>query len=131
MQRQGVPAREIERAVVEGTRRGFLDDAACAKLWATQLGERGLAWALVRSRLAMKGLETRVIEKAVAPLEAEEPDAVRARAVAAARLQRRTAGGALTARRHLMQWLARRGYDAEMIEEAVATSSNCESAADD
>jgi len=118
LQRHGVPAREIEQLVVEGTRQGFLDDAACAKLWATHLSDRGYACAAVRERLAAKGLSAGVIERVVRPLEIEQPDAARVRE--ALRAQRsRAARQDARSRARLIRWLARRGYDTELIETAL------------
>ena len=92
----------------------MVDDRACARLWAGQWARQGYAAAAIRQKLSTKGLETRVVDAAVATLDEAEDDRARARLLIDARLRRGWAP-----RERLARWLAARGFDAEVIEHTL------------
>ena len=83
---------------------GVLDDGRTAALRAARLAERGYGDAYIRAELARRGLP---VEEGMAELEPETVRAVRLLA------QRRNGKSGAA-------WLARRGFDAESLESAVA-----------
>ncbi len=83
---------------------GVLDDGRTATLRASRLAERGYGDAYIRAELVHRGLPA---EEAIAELEPEN--------VRAVRLLDRLADGKSGA-----AWLARRGFDADALESAVA-----------
>jgi SOS response regulatory protein OraA/RecX len=105
--RAGVPP--TERARVLGTleRSAYVDDARFAASRARALAARSYGDAAIRDALEHEGIAEEALEAALAELE---PELERAAAVVA----RRGAGPA-TAR-----YLARRGFDDEVVESAVA-----------
>lgn len=114
------PGRLIERLVVECSRKGWLDDRACARLWATTLAERGYAQAAIRSQLADKGLEPSLINQAVAA-QVADTDEMRARAIAQAQVRGRSRRDRRL-RSRLVRRLSSRGFDAESIDRILTDS---------
>jgi len=97
--------------------RGLIDDAAAAVLWAGQWARQGYARAAVRERLAVKGFDAGVIDRA---LGRPDPGAEVRRA--AALIERRRRRGR-PGRAALARVLAAKGYDHDVIEQAVNRSS--------
>lgn len=111
---QGAAARAV---VAQGRRQGWLDDRACAKLWADHWARQGYAWTAVADRLRAKGLD-----EASIGLAGEELGLARADRTRAQELVSRWAAGAANARalERAARRLAARGYDAEFIDDVVA-----------
>ncbi|MBI3021730.1 MAG: RecX family transcriptional regulator [Candidatus Omnitrophica bacterium] len=120
LRRRGLSPQRAARAVLESQASGLLDDEACARLWADHWARRGWAWAAIRAKLSLKGLDERAIDGAVRHLEAAADDGARARLVAAAYLRRHAATP--TSQRTLARSLAFRGFDADLIDRVLRES---------
>jgi len=105
--RVGEAARAEAVATLE--RVGLVDDARVAQMRAAALAERGYGDAAIRHDLVRRGLEPAEIDVA---LDTLEPEAARVAAIV-----ERRGPGEKTAR-----YLARKGFGAEAIESAVATT---------
>ena len=118
LQERRVAERLIPAVIEEATRRGLLDDEACAKLCAGVLNQQGYAWAAVHEQLRAKGFTDEVVERILKPLQADADDATRARALVRSHLR----DPSPRRRAWLARWLARRGFDPELIDEILAES---------
>lgn len=107
LRRAGVAPAEEEEALGALRRAGFVDDARFALARAQALAERGRGDVAIRFDLERQGVAADEIEAALASLE---PERERAERVIA-----RRGRGAATAR-----LLARRGFDEDAVEAAVA-----------
>jgi SOS response regulatory protein OraA/RecX len=107
LRRAGVAPAEEEETLGALLRAGLVNDGRFALARAQSLAERGKGDAAIRFDLDQQGLAADEIETALASLE---PERERAERVIA-----RRGGGAATAR-----LLARRGFDEEAVEVAVA-----------
>ena len=107
LRRAGVTPAEGEETLGALLRAGLVNDGRFALARAQSLAERGKGNAAIRFDLDQQGLPADEIEAALASLE---PERERAERVIA-----RRGGGAATAR-----LLARRGFDEEAVEAAVA-----------
>ena len=119
--KRGASPKDIEPAVSVCSRAGLLDDAVCAKLWATTLADRGYAWEAIRGQLLSKGLEPPLIDRTLHPLQARADDASRIRDLVDARLRDRARTDPHL-RTRLARLLARRGFDADLIERVLVES---------
>jgi SOS response regulatory protein OraA/RecX len=108
--------------MAECARQRLVDDRASAKLWATRLGDQGYAWPVIRQRLRDKGFDEQLIHDVLRPLQRDADDDTRARALARARSRRIPPGDPRLAR-----WLARRGFDADLIDRVLAEFSTSSS----
>ena len=132
LDRRGVPPETATRVVLECRARGMLDDAACARLWGEHWARRGYAWAAIRAKLFLKGLDEPSIRHAASMLGGATGDVARARllAVQLARRSRRSPGSSDAASRmpagrrgeraRLARRLAARGFDSDVIERVVS-----------
>jgi regulatory protein len=107
LRRAGVTSAEEEEALGALRRAGLVDDERFARSRARALAERGKGDAAIRFDLVRQGVRAAEIEVALSSLE---PERERAERVIA-----RRGGGAATAR-----LLARRGFDEDAVEAAVA-----------
>ena len=114
-----VPPETTIRVLSECHRRGLLDDRACARLWADHWAGRGYAWAVIRQRLAMKGLSAAVLDAAAAGMDDAAADEERARQAASSWLRRQRPDTARHPAR-LSRLLASRGFHEELIEQIIA-----------
>jgi SOS response regulatory protein OraA/RecX len=105
--RAGVPPAEAEEAIGVLLRAGLVNDGRFAVSRAQALAERGKGNAAIRFDLQQQALAAEEIEAALGSLE---PERERAERVIA-----RRGGGVATAR-----LLARRGFDEDAVEAAVA-----------
>jgi len=101
--------------IAECVRHGWLDDRLSATLWATRLCDQGYAWPAIRERLRAKGFNEQLISTVFRPLQRDADDETRARALAQARSRRMPPDDPRLAR-----WLARRGFDADLITRVLA-----------
>ena len=120
LRRRGLSPQRAARAVSEYQARGLLDDEACARLWAEEWARRGYAWAAIRTKLSLKGLDERTIERVARRLGMVGDDEARARLIASAYLRRHAA--TQTSQRVLARRLASRGFDADLIEHILNES---------
>ena len=116
-----IPARLIGREIVECSRKGWLDDRACATLWATTLADRGYAWAAIHDQLLAKGFDAILIDRLLATQAAREPDDIRVRTTADGYVRRRARSGR-SLRSGLARHLSSRGFDAELIDRVLTDS---------
>jgi regulatory protein len=107
LRRAGVPPAEAEEALEALLRAGLVNDGRFAVSRAQALAERGKGNAAIRFDLQQQGLAAEEIEAA---LDTLEPERDRAERVVA-----RRGGGVATAK-----LLARRGFDEDAVEAAVA-----------
>ena len=124
LRRRGISAEATQQVVSEARARGWLDDRACARLWAEHWARQGYAWSAILEKLLAKGLERRVIDEAARDVGASTNDATRARAVAAAttRRIRSTSRPIHQQRARLARALAVRGFDSDIIEQVLSES---------
>ncbi len=111
-----------EALIVQCTREGWLDDAACTKLWARTLRERGYALAAIRAQLLAKGLADGVIERVLTSLRAEADDGRLAAEIAQKQMRTR-ASTVVSSPQRLARWLAQRGFDEDVIADVISDRS--------
>ena len=114
--RRGMSGPEIAEAIRVCQRRGLLNDAASAQLWADHWARQGYARAAIARKLHDKGLDDARRTEALDRLDREQTDRDRARQLA------------VTARGHaahpqvrvrVARRLAARGFDAELITQVI------------
>jgi regulatory protein len=118
LKERGERERDVAAAIARLTVAGLVDDAAYARQLArSRVGGRGDSRRRVAQVLAQKGVTRDVADEAVAEVFADESVDEEALAEAAARKKVRTLAGedALTRRRRLYGYLARRGHDGDVI----------------
>lgn len=109
--------------------RGWLDDRACARLWAEHWARQGYAWSAIEVKLSAKGLQDDAICACARRLGRSSDDEARARRLAADYLQRHPpARGGPRAAAGLARILASRGFDPELIERVLQDRLGCLSA---
>lgn len=108
-----VPASRVQPLITQCTRAGLLNDALCAKLWATTWREHGYALAAIQARLQERGIPDEMIRPVLAALRAEVDDAQKAAELV------QVMGGRRSPQR-LSRWLASRGFDDAVIEDVIA-----------
>lgn len=116
LQAKAVPEELIAATIQRLEQAGLLDDAAFARYWIENRENfRPRAARALRCELRRKGLAEDTIAAALAPLD-EEDSAYR---LAASQAQRLRHADAETFRRRLGSYLARRGYDYEIVRDTV------------
>lgn len=125
---KGFDASVRERVLHRLEQAGYLDDAAYARALAEELTRYKAAGPkLVKQKLWQKGLNAKLIEQAVAEAGGDH-DAQVQQATQAAEKKLRTLAryDETTQRRRLYSFLARRGFDADVIDQAMrrATESS-------
>ncbi|RMF28266.1 MAG: hypothetical protein D6759_16165 [Chloroflexi bacterium] len=116
LQRKGTPPEAIEEVIARLERVGLIDDVAFARFWLENRetfrprGKHGL-----RYELRQKGIAPAIIEEILADYD-EEAAAYR---VALARARRLPRDDARVFRKRLYDYLARRGFDYEVIQTVV------------
>lgn len=111
-----------DRVVADLAAAGYLDDLGLARRLAERFaGERGYGPARIRAELRRRGLSAQDTEAALGPAD---PEALRERALAAARRYLKDKAGPLDDRavRRLAGHLERRGFPAESIRAIVTLS---------
>lgn len=98
------------------TAAGLIDDAAFAQWWAETRRRQGRSGRVIRAELRRKGVAHDVIDAAAAAVGDEQ---AAAQALAAERLRRLTGLPNAVQYRRLTQWLARRGFESDVVREAV------------
>ena len=109
LERAGVDPAEADRVLARLREEGVLDESRFARNRAHALAERGKGDTAIRFDLEAQGLPGDLIKAALAELD---PEPVRAERIVA-----RRGGSPATAR-----LLAGRGFDADVVESAVASS---------
>jgi regulatory protein len=123
MKRLGWDEPMIERVIERLTQTRALDDEAFGRALVHEMQARKPAGpALLRAKLRQRGLENRLIEKLIAEVrEDTSRDAVAdATELARKKLRSLTRFDPLTRKRRLWGMLARRGFDRDTIDEAMA-----------
>lgn len=118
--RQGIVSVAAARAVAQGRRQGWLNDLACGQLWAAHWARLGYARAVIQARLHAKGLSDTVIRQSL--LKASVPEDQEALRAMVAQIQPVKASARTL--RQLWGRLRRRGFDDELIEQALGTASS-------
>lgn len=99
---------------------GLIDDAAYAELLVrTRVAERGLAPAAIASELARKGVDSHIVQAAVARIDTDQQRQM-ASQLAVKRARSLTNCPRQVAWRRLTSMLARKGYPAQLVSEVVA-----------
>lgn len=123
LKQRGESEPHVEAAIVRLTAAGLLDDASYARQVArSRVSGRGDSRRRVSQVLAQKGVAREVVDEAVAEVFDDEAVDEEALAEGAARKRLRGLGAsdAQTRRRRLYGFLARRGYDGEVIRRVMA-----------
>jgi regulatory protein len=107
LRERGIDETERRETLATLERVGYVDDERFAHGRAAVLASRGSGDALIRDDLEQRGVALELVDAA---LDALEPERLRA-----ARVVARRGGGAKTAR-----YLASRGFESEVVAEAVA-----------
>ena len=122
--RHRIPEALGEQAIAECSRRGWLDDAAAARLLTTSLVDRGYADAAISQRLHEHEFSSHDIQEALRHANAPSDEA-RARALLATFPRRSDSSqraGRLashTARRRAARVLVQHGFDPDLIERVL------------
>jgi regulatory protein len=123
--RRGYDDAETDRAIDALEQVGLVDDLAFARQFArSRLESGGVAPTRVQLELSRRGVPLAIAESAIADVLADEAIDVRARLDQLARRRAALVAGLSpsTKRRRLFAFLARRGYDVDAINRAVASA---------
>jgi regulatory protein len=118
LQRRGASADVAAEVVADLVARGHVDDAAFAQQWIATRSARGYGAGRLRAELAVRGVESAVIEAALSGLDADEA-LERARAAAARRLPVLDPGDPRRLAGRLRDYLLRRGHGAGVVARVV------------
>ena len=118
LRRRGAPPDVAAGVVADLVARGHVDDAAFAHQWVATRSARGYGAGRLRAELSLRGVETAVIDTAVAELDASDTLG-RARALAARRLAALGGGDRRRVASRLYDYLVRRGYSAGLVARVV------------
>jgi regulatory protein len=118
LRRRGAPADVADDVVADLTARGYLDDDAFARHWVAARAPRGYGPARLRAELRARGVDTKLIEAALAGVN-EDGDLEQARAVAHRRLPALQRGDRARAAARLRDHLLRRGYPVSVVTRVV------------
>ncbi len=120
-QQSGTKAQR-DQALRHLEREGWLDDRACAKLVAAHRVRQGFAWAAIRAELLQRGIDGRLVDTVLRPLQRESDDRHRAEDIGRAHVKRlgKTARGSSRVTARGAGYLARRGFDESIVEDVVA-----------
>jgi len=116
--RRGAPADVAADVVADLVARGHVDDAAFAHQWTATRSARGYGAARLRAELSVRGVETAVIDAALAALDSGEALEL-ARAAASRRLSALGGGDPRRVAGRLRDHLLRRGYPAALVVRVV------------
>jgi len=112
MARRGVPAEVRDRVLDRFDDVGLIDDAMFARMWVeSRHTGRGLAKKALAHELRRRGVDSALVDEAVAQLAPEQEETT-ARALVARRLRSTRGLDAATRTRRLAGMLARKGYPA-------------------
>lgn len=112
MARRGVPAEVRDRVLDRFDDVGLIDDAMFARMWVeSRHAGRGLAKKALAHELRRRGVDSALVDEAVAELAPEQEETT-ARALVARRLPSTRGLDAATRTRRLAAMLARKGYPA-------------------
>ncbi len=112
----------VQQVVEDLEKRRFINDAAFAKLWATnRMEQRGFGSRRVRQELKAKGLDESVIQVAVQTAAGETDEQTQALEVAQKYLRRLEKLELAVQKRRLWGFLARRGFPSPIITKVVAS----------
>lgn len=112
MARRGVPAEVRDRVLDRFDDVGLIDDAMFARMWVeSRHAGRGLAKKALAHELRRRGVDSALVDEAVAELDPEREETT-ARALVARRLPSTRGLDAATRTRRLAGMLARKGYPA-------------------
>lgn len=106
---RGTPDAVVDLAIERAHAERLVDDDAIAAALIEERRAKGHAPARLRTDLSARGFDRATVDRALASVEAEDPEAA-AFAVARAKADRLTAVAAETAVRRVVGHLARRGY---------------------
>lgn len=113
-------AEVIEKAVSFLKEKDFLNDRLFVRAWIKARLQKFLALSLIRRELLLKGVGREIVEAGLRQLlEQGYSEAEAARRIAAQRSERLKGIEPFKARRRLYQYLARRGFSPETIQEAI------------
>ena len=116
---KGFPADEIEAVLNDFTASGLLDDRAFTKSWINYRLARPFGFRRIVGELKNKGIDPGIIEESVAAIkESYSPEEV-AMDLARRRWQRLPNIDPLKKRKRVLDFLLRRGFDADVAMKAV------------
>lgn len=118
LKRAGYSAPLIERVIQEAEERGWLDDAAFAKLWVKdRLATRPKGRAQLKNELRAKGVPNELIEQALNEVEMDEGQIIQQ--LIEQQKGRYPGDDRVTRERKLYAFLRRRGFAPEVIRRAL------------
>ena len=121
LRRRGAPDEVADAVVAEFTRRGYVDDAAFATLWAeVRARGRRVGSRRLRHELLAKGIPRELAEASIAAAFEEGSEAERALAAGRRRLPALLRSAPERAPARLRGYLLRRGYPAGIVMRVVA-----------
>lgn len=121
LRKKGVAVGEIDTALERVRELGLVNDAETAEAWVRdrlRFGPKGRA--VLRAQLVRNGVEPAVADAALGAVLAETPEIETAGSLAVKLAARGARAEPAVLRRRLWSALARRGYDAKTVREAVA-----------
>jgi len=127
LKRQGFSISIIAEVIEDYKKKGFLDDVKFAKLWAqerTFLKPAGRL--LIKKELQRKGLAEEHIDIAINSVESKSQEYETAKELAFKRLTHLGKLSKLKTKKRLYDYLARRGFDYELIREVIGEVINNE-----
>jgi len=120
LRRRGYAPHDVGAVIADLTRAGWIDDARFARAWiADRLRLRPSGRRRLVAELAMRGVDRAVIHAALAAALPAADEEELAAAQAAARSRRLRGLPPATARRRLVAWLQRRGFEGAVVARAV------------
>ncbi|MBI3323850.1 MAG: RecX family transcriptional regulator [Candidatus Omnitrophica bacterium] len=117
--RRGIAPTQARALIAHSRRRGWLDDEACAKLWAVHLADRGYATNAIQARLLAKGLEAALISRTLQHLHLDDDEARVHDAINQLRRPRGGSSSSQDSQRRLASALGRRGFAPDLIARAL------------
>lgn len=103
---------------------GFIDDRLFARSWIESRLKKSLGLGRIRGELRLKGIDQKIIDKAISQAGKTYSEEDRVAEIAARRFSRLTNLEPPVAKRRIYTYLLRRGFTPEIVEEIVSQLSN-------
>jgi regulatory protein len=104
--------------------KGFIDDKIFAKTWIESRLKKSLGLARLRQELGLKGIDKKIIDKAISQVGKTYSEEDTVAEIAEKRLRRLSNLEPSVKKRRVYAYLLRRGFSAEVVEEVVSQLSN-------
>lgn len=113
--------RKVDQAVIDKIienfkRRRLLDDKRFARLWAlNRIGDKPSSLTMIKQELAIKGIETEVIDDTLGQIKQDFDEYEIAKGLAEKKVRLLTSLNKMKAKRRLFDYLKRRGFSSDII----------------